>query len=234
MRFRVLPILLVTLALALMAQADRTDSQLTSCTFNLKNIAAALERYATEHEGEFPKSLSALTPEYLKSIPKCPAAGKDTYSASYHPDKAEVCYRLCCSGDHHARAGLKANQPAYDGKEGLGPKSALGRIQQAAKNTPSVWTTACKSNLLSIATALERYSTDNQGRYPVALSALTPKYLRRIPSCPAAGADSYSASYQMSSNPDAFTLCCQGSHHRKVGYPPNHPAYTSVNGLIQK
>lgn len=97
--------------------------------------------------------------------------------------------------------------------------------------------TACKSNLKNIATALEMYASDNQGRYPDSLSRLTPEYLKKIPNCPAAQSDAYSSSYvRQLYQPDLhlvdeFTVCCKGDHHSKAGTAHNHPVYTSQTGL---
>lgn len=55
----------------------------TACISNVKNIGAALEMYSTDWSGSFPPTLSNLTPNYLKTIPSCPAAGADTYSTGY-------------------------------------------------------------------------------------------------------------------------------------------------------
>jgi hypothetical protein len=92
--------------------------------------------------------------------------------------------------------------------------------------------TACKSDLKNIGTALEMYSTDYSGRYPTSLSLLTPNYLKMIPTCPAAGADTYSASYQVNAKGDGFTVFCSGAHHRAVGIPADFPQYTSTQGLL--
>ncbi len=92
--------------------------------------------------------------------------------------------------------------------------------------------TSCKSNLKNIATACEMYSTDNEGRYPHSLAQLTPNYLRIIPNCPAAEHDTYSAKYEWASEPDAFTVYCQGDNHKFVGRrEPNYPQYNSYEGL---
>ncbi len=95
--------------------------------------------------------------------------------------------------------------------------------------------TACKSNLRNIATALEMYTTDNAGRYPTSLSVLARDgwYLKSIPTCPAAGCDTYSASYRSATDPDAYTLFCQGANHANVGYPADYPQYDSNQGLIE-
>ncbi len=65
--------------------------------------------------------------------------------------------------------------------------------------------TACKSNLKNIGTGLEMYNTDWTGRYPHAMGALTPNYLKTIPQCPSAGIDPYSKSYVKESVPAAVT-----------------------------
>jgi hypothetical protein len=98
--------------------------------------------------------------------------------------------------------------------------------------------TACKSNCKNVATALEMYASDNKGRYPVVLSSLTRgNYLKLIPTCPAAGSDTYTASYQVQANPDRFSFYCQGNNHPKAyaGFSPpydNFPQYSAEMGLL--
>lgn len=94
--------------------------------------------------------------------------------------------------------------------------------------------TACKSNLKNIGTALEMYSVDSAGRFPPKLSLLTPNYLKRIPTCPVANADTYSTGFRSSSDPHAYTFVCSGHHHARVGYSPNYPQYNSWKGLIER
>lgn len=96
--------------------------------------------------------------------------------------------------------------------------------------------TACKSNLKNIATALEMYSTDAQGRYPTTLSKLSDdqKYLRTIPTCASAGSDTYTAAYKAESNPDRYTVYCAGDNHAAVDAGTNYPQYNSVAGLVEK
>jgi len=77
--------------------------------------------------------------------------------------------------------------------------------------------THCRWNLRNLATALEMYSADNGGRYPLQLGQLRncdpqrKPYIRKLPTCPAAGWVTYG--YQVSAGPDNFTLSCQGSNH---------------------
>lgn len=61
----------------------RARSKYIGCRGNLMELAAALDTYAADNNGYYPTSLQALAPRYLKAIPGCPAAGRDTYSADY-------------------------------------------------------------------------------------------------------------------------------------------------------
>jgi hypothetical protein len=81
----------------------------------------------------------------------------------------------------------------------------------------------CRGNLRSIGTACEMYSTDFKGRYPVRMSQLVPRYLKCVPTCPEAGADTYSAGFRSASNPDAYTFYCSGQHG--IGQPPYNSTY---------
>ena len=59
----------------------RAQGQVTACKSNLKNIATALEMYSTDYGGRFPTAIAsggALTPNYLRTLPTCPAAGSVT------------------------------------------------------------------------------------------------------------------------------------------------------------
>lgn len=112
------------------------------------------------------------------------------------------------------------------------PMLAALAIPSFARARTAGTLTACKSNLKNLGTALEMYGTDYSGRYPTSLSRITPNYLKSIPTCPAASAETYSASYASASNPDSYTLCCRGSHHQ--GLPANFPQYNSNQGLIDQ
>lgn len=92
--------------------------------------------------------------------------------------------------------------------------------------------TACRSNLRNIGTALEMYSTDALGRFPTQLSRVAPNYLQAIPTCPSAGVDTYSPSYESATTPDVYTVYCKGAHHEAAGMPADFPLYTSTQGLV--
>ncbi|MBS2034733.1 hypothetical protein JST97_07090 [bacterium] len=103
-------------------------------------------------------------------------------------------------------------------------KAGAESVDQAASKGK---TTACKSNLKNIGTALEMYSTDNAGRYPTSLAPLSPMYLKQIPTCPAAGKDSYSETYKMGVEPDSYSFNCSDKEAHDL-------AYTSEEGLKGK
>jgi hypothetical protein len=373
----------------LLASISRLENELAAvklrrgyegCQSNCKDIATALEMYATDSSGSYPASLEQLVPDYLSQIPSCPEAGRDTYSASYTAKVNPAEFRFYCAGHQHRNVGVGPDLPAYSSTDGLkapqpqlpsvaparttrpvagvsvysyaevprlrwavvssGPQEVLlvafgpradGLIERALRARESRtsmaraplyqemlsqaqgtvvatgfvrtdlvlkgielrlappgrdvarevlrrlypedavgylsvegqglrWVStstltssvaavatavlvpnflaarsrgqllACKSNLKNIGTALEMYSTDNAGHYPAELSRLTPDYLRVVPTCPAARADTYSPGYTWASNPDAYTVICTGAHHREV--PANYPQYNSWEGLV--
>ncbi|MDQ7826347.1 MAG: serine/threonine-protein kinase [Candidatus Eremiobacteraeota bacterium] len=89
----------------------------------------------------------------------------------------------------------------------------------------------CRENLKTIAAAIEVYSHENSGSSPPRLDALTPAYLQKIPSCPAAGKDTYRGSYT-SAGADKYTFYCRGSSHGKLLSQPDYPRYSRKEGLV--
>lgn len=104
-------------------------------------------------------------------------------------------------------------------------------IEKGAAVYDTACATSCRTNLKNLATTLEMYSTDNQGRYPLKLESLTPRYLRNLPQCP--GAEKMSYTYQVSNRPDGFTLTCSGENHAGI-HPANFPQYSNAEGLINR
>lgn len=102
--------------------------------------------------------------------------------------------------------------------------------------------TMCKSNLKNLGTALEIYSTDHAGRYPISLNEVIPKYLKALPICPTAGYSTYRATFGLKAPfntgdyQDYYYLECTGAHHHEAGYgvEPNFPAYNAIDGLIER
>lgn len=93
---------------------------LTACKSNLKNLATSLEMYSTDNAGRYPLSLTQLTPQYLKNIPRCPTAQKDTYSSAYALNTEPDAYTVVCGGCHHHSSGIiEPNYPQYSSYSGL-------------------------------------------------------------------------------------------------------------------
>ncbi len=103
----------------------RAQGQLTACKSNLKNIGTALEMYSTDWSGKYPTGTTVLTPNYLKTIPLCPAAASNTYQASFgtaattNTQKYQDYYYVACNAGNHTAVSITGNYPAYDGVQGL-------------------------------------------------------------------------------------------------------------------
>lgn len=110
----------------------------------------------------------------------------------------------------------------------LVPNMTTGRAQAKL--------TACKENLRTLATGLENYAIEHGGQYPSNLIAITPDYVKVIPTCPEAG---HSVVYKngyaaYNKGEHLYTLVCLGDYHSHLGLPSNYPQYTSSRGLIEK
>ncbi len=200
-----------------------------ACQANLGRIATGMEMYATDHSGQYPKTLSELVPRYLPAIPSCPSTHNDTYTTGFQvgPEAptnlqgGKEFFYIACSGKHHVSEGLEENLPAFSCTAGLLPELPFEGDAQEARQ-------ACEKNLRNIATALEMHAHDWQGKYPELLSVLTPDYLHKIPNCPVTGTDSYSSSYQVTNNPGQWTVFCSDRHGG------SKPGYDSMRGAISE
>ncbi len=123
------------------------------CCKNCEKIACALRMYAQDHQGVYPEKLEYLTPKYIKKIPLCPKALRDTYSSSYKAYNMYGFhfYRFSCKGEYHIGAGLKKNYPKCN--------TAIG----VYKSYVSI-----RDNPME--TLLEAYDLDKQGKYEKAFS----------------------------------------------------------------
>lgn len=105
----------------------RAQGQLTACKSNLKNIGTAMEMYSTDWAGKYPAAIGQLEPNYLKTMPECPAAGSDTYSGNFvtgataptNPQGFQDYYYISCVTDTHKAVDVTGAYPAYDGIVGL-------------------------------------------------------------------------------------------------------------------
>lgn len=87
------------------------NNKLNSCRENMRKIGTALEMYSTDNSGHYPDRLKDLAPDYLESIPTCPSAETDTYSAGYQGWRNPDYYTYCCSGKNHIAAFVQENYP---------------------------------------------------------------------------------------------------------------------------
>lgn len=106
---------------------SRDAAKLSSCKYNLRSIAAAMESYATDNSGMYPQKLDVLTVAddkghaYLRTIPSCPVAGGNApYLQGYEVVSApKNAYTLCCKGNYHQIMGLDNDYPKYSAVRGL-------------------------------------------------------------------------------------------------------------------
>ena len=106
---------------------QRAPSNGMACKSNLKNIGTAMEMYSTDYEGKYPRNLSLITPNYLKTIPECPRQGHGSLGyfvqfgvgVPYNTAGFEDYYFLQCEGSNHTSVSVPANYPQYDGIQGL-------------------------------------------------------------------------------------------------------------------
>lgn len=104
-----------TLNLRALTAADRerlqTEQNFTYCKSNLKNMATALEMYASDNAGRYPLGLEALPAGYyLKLIPSCPTQAVYGYEMTALPDR----FTLTCKGTHP-----QSGYPQYSSDQGL-------------------------------------------------------------------------------------------------------------------
>lgn len=78
----------------------------SSCEANLIVLAGAAEVYVIK-EGNPPESIDAMTPKYLKKMPRCEAQPE----ADYQMNVTEKEIEFYCPGTAHKIAGFEENQP---------------------------------------------------------------------------------------------------------------------------
>jgi len=186
----------------------------TACKSNLKNLATALEMYATDHQGHYPDSLQTLVNQkYLKTIPSCPEARCDTYSCSYQRLQGPDQFVLCCTGAYHRKV-LQPNHPAYSAEQGL---VADPPEEQTAE--------PCVRQLAKVGRAMERFQASH-GRYPKKLEELSPHFLSKLPVCPA-------GPLMMGHRQGRLQISCPGHAHLVQGYQAFQPAWVAGQGVSQ-
>ena len=120
------------------------------------------------------------------------------------------------------------------GKQSVGTFTVTPPPDSSDARTPAQQVKACEANLKYLATGCEYWANNHQGSYPRYLSALKTKYIQAVPTCPATGTDTYSATYEATrKNGDHFTIHCEGHNHQAAGLDANLPAYDSETGLVK-
>lgn len=104
------------------------------CQSSLKNIGTALDMYKKDHNECYPDDLKSLTPDYLRSIPKCingyagDSPGLRFYEKKYGLFFGEYQYLVStdkkvftvyCKGKNHKEVGIPENHPLFDSISGL-------------------------------------------------------------------------------------------------------------------
>ncbi|MGE0491096.1 MAG: hypothetical protein AB7S38_17950 [Vulcanimicrobiota bacterium] len=111
---------LLTWSFAAGVVRHRAQGRLMACKSNLKGIGTALEMYSTDWCGRYPTNINLVTPNYLKTLPTCPGARSDSYSASYQSTSRPDVYTLYCQGMNHCEAGfIEPNYPRYQAISGV-------------------------------------------------------------------------------------------------------------------
>ncbi len=188
--------------------------------------------------------LGPLYSASLEALEKASGAGSEEAAVTLDILKAirarvkglegSSCLRVTDKGLHFRSRGVGSSQLMG----GLVVGTAAVGVPNFAKAKSQGQLTACKSNLKNIGTALEMWSTDNNGNYPESMAPLAPDYLRYIPICPAAEADTYSATYRLiKSEKHGYTyyeVYCKGHHHERAGVEADYPRYNGESGLIER
>lgn len=201
--------LLGLVGLLILPVLARSQGQLTACKSNLKNIGTALEMYSTDFGGHYPEKLSLLTPNYLKTLPTCPKANRDTYSEGYISESEPDLYAVYCAGGSHTRVGIPYNYPAYDGLYGLRDGRGIDKDLDD-----------CKQALEQRAACVENYQNE-KGALPPDLSevALSPT--------------SHRQDFLYLPGETDFQLLCPGAHHLSQSGQAFYPRF-SGGKVVQK
>lgn len=116
MRVAVVAILTSGLSWSEPTQPTLSSQYVGTCSA-VKNMATALEMWATDHYGQYPESLEELTPNYLRHIP---AAGNGTAKDwVYLTDSQHRHYTIRPNRAFFGDLGVKGAFPRYDSDMGM-------------------------------------------------------------------------------------------------------------------
>lgn len=104
----------------------RAQAQLSACESNLKNMATAQEMYATDNSGNYitagmaASANSPLSPNYVKVLPTCPAAGTGSSAYFYIGTLAAYTMEQNTTGTPHSKVSITSTgYPMWLGSSGL-------------------------------------------------------------------------------------------------------------------
>ena len=96
---------------------SRARAKLSACKQSLRNVATALESYASDHNGLYPESLTELTQgpsPYLAKMPFCEECGEpSSYINGYQYSNEVHTYTVVCKGSYHAVCDLQPDCPGF-------------------------------------------------------------------------------------------------------------------------
>lgn len=97
------------------SRSGEAQRDFENCVSNIKRIALAADLYSNSPGvyGRYPTSLKQLTPHLLSTVPTCPSARQDTYSASYRSQSNPDVFTLYCRGNNHPLV-ASPNEPRYE------------------------------------------------------------------------------------------------------------------------
>lgn len=205
-------ILLLLLLLTTGCASARSLGQYSSCLSNLKNVGTALEMYSTDAAGRYPARLAQLVPNYLVSIPTCPTAGRDTYSANYVTMGSE--YAVHCDRRVHDRQRRgAASPPAHD---------SVYRLQAGSDAAPHDLAT-CRERLVKAGRAQLAHRLRTGSGVAIEVDLVQRE----------GAGDVYGTMVLVDEGPAWFRLACAGAVHVRAGLPPFTPFYDSRRGLVE-
>lgn len=100
---------------------SRAMSRLSTCESNLHNMSTALSLYANDNGGQYPTSLSGITPQHMVQLPSCPSSGTvAAYTTGYeYTNDAPTGFTISCNGAFHAEVGLGTGFPRIISSGGM-------------------------------------------------------------------------------------------------------------------
>ncbi|GEM_PF-2809294 len=110
----------------------RQISSLEGCVNNLSNIGMAIELYGEDHRNTLPPDLENLVPDYLQTMPRCPAGGLYRYEQRGSKD-----YIIRCTGNVHAQAGVSGDNPSYTPSLGVN-RNMPEILEKTSQKMPSI------------------------------------------------------------------------------------------------